>query len=96
MKSKLIKEMKQNGYIETSSDGSMSRLLKPSGNGFSLGFLIGKAGRENLINIQWGVVHKPMWELQQEVENLTQQEYNNTHWILITARVYCLLTIIVF
>ncbi|RDV23898.1 hypothetical protein DXV75_16795 [Alteromonas aestuariivivens] len=72
MKSKLIKEMKQNGYIETSSDGSMFRLLKPSENDFSLGFLIGKAGKENLISIQWGVVHTPMWELQQEVENLKE------------------------
>ena len=70
MKSKLIKEMKQGGYTETSSDGSMSRLLKPSDNDFSLGFLIGKAGRENSISIQWGVVHKSMWELQQEVESL--------------------------
>ena len=72
MKSKLIREMKQSGYIETSSDGSMSRLLKPSDYDFSLGFLIGKAGRENLISVQWGVVHKPMWELQQEVENLKE------------------------
>ncbi|MFD3397193.1 hypothetical protein ACE41R_10210 [Alteromonas macleodii] len=85
MKSKLIKEMKQNGYIETSSDGSMSRLLKPSGNGFSLGFLIGKAGRENLINIQWGVVHKPMWELQQEIENLKEL---NIQFLLFTNSVH--------
>lgn len=70
MNSKLIKTMKLSGYTEDSRDGPISRLLKPAINNFSLGFLIGKFGRENTISIQWGLVHHPMWELQQEIEDL--------------------------
>jgi hypothetical protein len=68
VKSKLINIVKGSGFKQASSEGAMSRFLKPSTNDFSLGFLIGKAGRENIICVQWGLIHHPMWELQQDVE----------------------------
>jgi hypothetical protein len=68
VKSKLTNVVKGSGFKRASSDGAMSRFLKHATNDFSVGFLIGKAGRENIISVQWGIIHHPMWELQQDVE----------------------------
>jgi len=68
VKSKLIDIVKKSGFRRAGSDGAMARFLKPADNDFSYGFLIGKAGRENIISVQWGLINHPMWELQQDIE----------------------------